>query len=261
MRAAISLFGDFVRDRRTERLKGELKWITSAFGPAREMDVLVARAADTSHLSPSSDSGEEIGQPALRQELEQKRRRAFRRAQVAVASTRFRLLLIDLTEWIEAGEWFTPGDPLLELQGKRPVAQFAVEELERRWKKALKRGRKLRELDPLRRHKLRIQVKKMRYATEFFGGAFPRRKAERRRKVFLGALEPLQDCLGDLNDITVDLKLTAKLATQQKRPPPDIRKTAFAAGELAGREETRLEAVLAAAETSFDHFARAKPFW
>jgi triphosphatase len=261
LRAAISLFGDVVQDSRTEALKRELKWITSAFGPAREMDVLAARAAETSDLPPS-DPVEEIGQPALRRELEQKRRRAFGRAQAAVASTRFRLLLIDLAEWIEAGAWLRHDDPLLEQQGKRPVAQFAVEELERRWKKIRKRGRKLRELDPQRRHKLRIQVKKTRYAAEFFAGACSGQKAERRRKAFLGALEPLQDCLGDLNDITVDMKLTAKLATQPKRPRRGVRaQTAFAAGELAGREQARLDAVLAAAEKSFDRLARVKPFW
>jgi inorganic triphosphatase YgiF len=261
LRAAISLFGDFAQDSRTEAIKRELKWITGAFGPAREMDVLAARAADLSQLPPP-DPGAETGQPALRQKLEQKRRRAFKRAQSAVDSTRFRLLLIDLAEWIEAGEWFAPDDPLLESQGKRAVAQFAVDELDRRWKKIRKRGRKLRELDPLRRHKLRIQVKKTRYAAEFFAGAFPGRKTERRREMFLDALEPLQDCLGDLNDITVDRRLTAKLATQRKRSRRGAgAQTAFAAGELAGREEARVETVLATAEKSFDRFAGVKPFW
>jgi CHAD domain-containing protein len=132
--------------------------------------------------------------------------------------------------------------------------------LERRWKKILKRGRKLRELDPRRRHKLRIQVKKTRYAAEFFAGVFPSRKAERRRKSFLSLIEPLQDCLGDLNDIVVDRQLAVRLAVKQKKKPraDQTAQRAFAAGELAGQEEARVDAVLAAAEKSYGRFVQSK---
>jgi len=117
----------------------------------------------------------------------------------------------------------------------------------------LKRGRKLRKLDPRRRHRLRIQVKKTRYAAEFFAGVFPSRKAGRRCKSFLSLIEPLQDCLGDLNDIVLDLQLAAKLATRQKKKlrGDQTAQQAFAAGELAGQEEARVDAVMAAAEKSY----------
>ena len=95
------------------------------------------------------------------------------------------------------------------LESKIPIEQFAAAELDRRWKKVLKRGRKLRSLDPNRRHKLRIAVKKIRYASEFFIGAFRGRKANRRRKAFLNKLKPVQDCLGELNGIAVHQHLTA----------------------------------------------------
>jgi len=263
LRAAVSLFGDVLGDPQTGTIKRELKWITNELAPARDMDVLTARAERTGEQAPLSGTDESIGVPALSKQLEQKRRRAFRRARAALASTRFRVLLIDLAGWIEIGEWLTAKDPRLELEGKRPIAQFASEQLERRRKKILKRGRKLRELDPLRRHKLRIQVKKTRYAAEFFVGAFPGRKAQRRCKQLIEGLEPLQDCLGELNDIAVERKLTAKLATQhpQTRRRGGGNETAFAAGELTGRDQARLESLLASAEESFDGFARAKPYW
>jgi triphosphatase len=127
----------------------------------------------------------------------------------------------------------------------------------------LKRGRKLREIDPRRRHKLRIEVKKIRYASEFFGGVFPSRKANRRRQIFLGKLGPLQDCLGDLNDITVNRELTAHLATEQQAGSHRKAKTAaaFVVGELAGREQARLGATLDAAEKAFNSFVGVKRFW
>jgi triphosphatase len=262
LRAAMSLFGVLLRDDGT-REENELKWIMDEFGPAREMDVLTRRlpkTPDTQFWSPDGTPKELEG---LGKELDGKRRHAFQRAQAAVASKRFRLLLIDLAAWIEAGAWLETDAPMIQAERDRPIIDFAAGELERRWKKILKRGRKLRKLDPRRRHKLRIQVKKTRYATEFFSGVFPSRKAERRRKSFLRLIEPLQDCLGDLNDIVVDRQLAAKLAVRQKQKlrGDQAAQRAFAAGELAGQEEARVEVVLIAAEKSYTRFAQIKPFW
>jgi triphosphatase len=65
-------------------------------------------------------------------------------------------------------------------------------------------------LDDKGRHRLRIKVKKLRYSAEFFGLLLPGKKAKRRRKPFLSALEALQDSLGDLNDQTTGIALLAK---------------------------------------------------
>jgi len=261
LRAAMSLFTELLRDDGTQAIKNELKWIMGEFGPAREMDILTSRLAKASQSQLWSPNGAPMA--ALGKELEAKRRRAFQRAQAAVASTRFRVLLIDLTAWIEAGEWLRSNDPMMQAECVRSISEFAAEQLDRRWKKIRKRGRKLRELDPRRRHKLRIQVKKTRYAGEFFAGVFASRKANRRRKTFLRTIEPLQDCLGDLNDIVVDRELAAKLAARQKRKRggDQTAQRAFAAGELAGQEEARMDGVLTAAEESYARFARVKPFW
>jgi CHAD domain-containing protein len=184
------------------------------------MDVLTNRLAKTSDTQFWSPDGTPKELEALGKELDGKRRHAFQRAQAAVASTRFRLLLLDLAAWIEAGEWLQTDAPMIQAERDRPITKFAAGELKRRWEKILKRGRKLRKLDPRRRHKLRIQVKKTRYAAEFFAGVFLSRKAERRRKSFLSLIEPLQDCLGDLNDIVVDRQLAAELAARQKKNCP-----------------------------------------
>jgi CHAD domain-containing protein len=79
----------------------------------------------------------------------------------------------------------------------------------------------------------------------------------------LGKLEPLQDCLGDLNDITVNRELSAHLAMEQQEGSHRKAKTAaaFVVGELAGREQARLASTLDAAEEAFDSFVGAKRFW
>jgi triphosphatase len=146
----------------------------------------------------------------------------------------------------------------------RSIAPAAADELRRRWKTILKRGRHLGALDPERRHKLRIQAKKLRYASEFFAGAFPRKKSVRRRQDFLAGLERLQDALGDLNDIAVHEEMSKRLlegSTANGNRRGGRANKAFAAGRLSGREEARVAAVLKDAEQAYTDFAKAKPFW
>jgi len=65
----------------------------------------------------------------------------------------------------------------------------------------LKKLEDIEALDAQRRHKLRISVKKLQYACEFFAGPFDGRKRATQRKYFAKILKNLQGSLGDLNDI------------------------------------------------------------
>jgi CHAD domain-containing protein len=80
LRAAMSLFGELLRDDGTE-VKNELKWIMGEFGPAREMDVLTKRPTKTSDTQFCSPDGTPKELEALGKELDGKRRHAFQRAQ------------------------------------------------------------------------------------------------------------------------------------------------------------------------------------
>ena len=118
------------------------------------------------------------------------------------------------------------------------------------------------EIDPKRRHRIRIRAKKLRYASEFFGGAFPGKKATWRRDELVAALERLQDTLGDLNDISVHEELTERLAIAlEENGKPRSANKAFAAGRISGREEARIAPVLKDAERVYARFAKVKPFW
>jgi CHAD domain-containing protein len=55
---------------------------------------------------------------------------------------------------------------------QRSFPAEGADQLRRQWKKILKSGKHLGRLDPRRRHNLRIQAKKLRYAAEFFAPAF-----------------------------------------------------------------------------------------
>jgi CHAD domain-containing protein len=78
---------------------------------------------------------------------------------------------------------------------QRPAAEFAAEHLAKRTKKILKKLEDIEALDAQRRHKLRISVKKLRYACEFFAGLFDGQKQATRRKYFAKTLKNLQGSL------------------------------------------------------------------
>jgi CHAD domain-containing protein len=103
-------------------------------------------------------------------------------------------------------------------------------------------------MEPEPRHELRIAVKKLRYAVEFFASAFEGRKAEKRRQAYLEALERLQEHLGDLNDVAVG---RARL----KGAPHPERLTPLLFGDA---DERRF---LDEAVDAFEDFADARAFW
>jgi len=106
-----------------------------------------------------------------------------------------------------------------------PVVGFAARSLDRLDRRVRRRGRRFGSLTPEKRHALRIALKHLRYATEFFGCLFhPASAAER----YGGRAATLQDLLGELNDASIALRLIGEFDT---RTNPDF---AFAAGVAAG---------------------------
>jgi triphosphatase len=260
LRAVISLFGGMLPDPQSNAIKRELKWITLELGPARELDVFIKRVVNPA----TAGKSQQPGVATLTRDLRRRRRDAFGRARSGIESDRFRTLVLDTAAWIEVGDWTRNPDDFARAIRDRPVATAAADEMENRRKKIMKRGARLAELDLAQRHRVRIQAKKLRYASEFFGLTFPGKKAARRRKGFIVALERLQDTLGDLNDISVHEGLTERLAGAQENGTKRKRRItnkAFAAGRMSGREEARMTSVIKDAERAYVRFSKARPFW
>src|SRR5262249_50788476 len=171
----------------TEGIKRELKWLTSEFGPARELDVFLTKT-----VGPLVEHHRERPLQHLNADLERLREHGFERAHAAVETARLRKLLLDVAAWIEVGDWTRQEHEPLDTLRRRPIGKAAYEELDRRRRKILKRGKRIKSLDPRRLHKLRIAAKKLRYASEFFKDVFPGKGTARRRKQFVGCLKTLQ---------------------------------------------------------------------
>ena len=254
LRAAMSLFAGILRDLQTAAIKTELKWLAGELAPARQLEVLMKRVvAPVKQRHARWD-----GVPSLSHELAEKHKAALARAQSAVTSARFRALTLETAAWLETGAWTNPRDDLVRDRGDIPIEVTAAEQLGRRWKKIRKKGKAVARLDARSRHRLRIQTKKVRYACEFFAGLFADKRALKRRRKLLPALEHLQDALGDLNDIVVHEQLIATMGVRHRR---SSRKRAFAAGLLTGREDARLDTAMAAAVQAYAELAKVKPFW
>jgi triphosphatase len=257
LRAAISLFSGMLAEAETRDVKTELKWLTNELGPAREFDVFL-----TSVVAPlQKQNARLVGMRSLSHDLVDRREAAKARALTAVCSKRFRDLTLNVAAWLEAGGWREPRKKLLRERCEEPIERAARAQLTRRWKKIRKRGRRLAELDPGVRHKLRIQAKKLRYATEFYKTVFPGKKKEKRRAAFLAALKDMQDCFGELNDVFMHEKLATDLGKVPIARSAKRSEHVFAAGMLTGLEEARFKPLLKAAEDAFSAFERLEPYW
>ena len=104
--------------------------------------------------------------------------------------------LIDLARFVETRGWLVPQDFGQTERLAAPVAELAGQALNKRWKKVGKRARGLETLDTEQRHEWRKELKKLRYAVEFFSPLYPAKRVDS----FLKRLKKLQTVFGDLND-------------------------------------------------------------
>jgi triphosphatase len=121
----------------------------------------------------------------------------------------------------------------------------------------LKKLARVEKLSPLRRHKLRIAIKKLRYAIDYFRSLF---HAKKRYHKFAVTLESLQASLGKLNDIQVHSEL-AKAYTMPKRPRRGAISEAFAMGELAGEESLLSRGLIQTTKRLGRRLENCQPFW
>jgi len=177
----------------------------------------------------------------------------------AIDSPRCRLLLLDTLVWIDTGSWCESAALEAIHWRARPIKALANELLQARWRKLVKRGRKLAALSAPERHKLRIAGKKLRYAVGFFAALYPAKPHKR----FGKAASDLQDALGALTDIAAGRTLMDRVAP----PPVDLLtssaapRPAFSIDRLSGHRQGDEGRALKAALKAFKRFEATPRFW
>ncbi len=224
LRSLFSLAREVVRvDPEAARIAAGLRELTVALGPARDLDVFLE-----AHPYLTLDDS---------RRLDAARVAAYERAHEFLASPSWLALRADLDRWLDAG---TYRDQL----GRTAWSgrHMAARALERRMQRILNDGAHLADLDPPARHKVRIEAKKVRYGSQFYGSLWPRsaREAAKMERLLGG----LQDRLGALND-AVTWASIERLAGLVDAEPPEV----------------DVEAEVAAAQGIVDTLSTVTPYW
>jgi CHAD domain-containing protein len=158
----------------------------------------------------------------------------------------------DFPSWFEIPAWEQAS--LTDKQREHldmGIAEFARKRLDRLERRVLETGSDLDGNGPMQLHQLRIECKKLRYATEFFSPVIPGLDD------FIGQLKGLQDLLGVLNDVSVMSGLLDDLLAGQS--DPDVLRYA---GGLVGWRARQACELLDSFEDRWRSFVHAKhPWW
>ncbi|HVV65370.1 MAG TPA: CHAD domain-containing protein [Rhizomicrobium sp.] len=252
---AFQAFGEDFLDPAQRELLERAKAFGAAIAPARDLDVFAEEL-----FAPAAEAlGGEAGFSLLRARLERARVEAWERAVERVSSADFAVFLDDVAVAAQSRAWTASGgvDAKSRMAIRAPVKPAAAKMLDEFLIKARKRGRRLKELEPRDCHRLRIALKKLRYAAEFYGPLFKKKKV----KSYLGKLKGLQDLLGALNDAGHVRATLAQLTAGGAHGEGAQADLFFAAGHINGWHSARAARLGRESLKDWDKFKRAEPFW
>lgn len=230
LRAAFGLFKSAVDGPVVRALSAEAKWLAGECAPARDLHVCLNET-----LRDVPPVIRRIGNRLAKTHLE--------RARTALSGARFE----GFHRQLEAFAALSPASTDKRLDA------FARSELGKRHDKVVHRGRRLGSLDERRLHRLRIAIKKLRYAADFLRPAF----ASPLAKPYIEATVRLQGALGALNDRAVAAHVLADLATAA-RPSEDAARPLKALARQAASGSKRRRRKL---ERVWKEFRKAGCFW
>jgi Uncharacterized conserved protein len=251
LRSCLSLFKAYIPPPQSSHLNGELKWLIGQLGPARDWDVFV----DDILRPVRKQIPDEARLDELAQRVDEHRDAAYAHAQRGIGDHRYLGLVMLLDAWADGRRWreYLPASVAAAMQ--RPVIQLANQMLHEHYESVTAAGEGFVDLVPEDRHSLRIQIKKLRYASEFFASLYPKRKVV----PFMAMLKELQDDLGAGNDIEVARTLLRKVT----RPLGGREKTrlSYAAGLVVGWHSHVTGVREARLVTAWEQFVARPPFW
>jgi inorganic triphosphatase YgiF len=251
LRAIVSAYRDLVDDDFQATISIDLRWMQRQFGPARDLDVLIAETLQPIHHRLR-------GQAAFDQLIETgeaARTEARRAAHLAIENPRYVSMLIQCYRHLHSGDWRRASG---RARLGAPAGDFARPLLQSRHKRLMKLGTRHQALPEPELHRLRLLAKKMRYAAEAFHSLY---KPKPTRK-YVASLTAIQDSLGSLNDAFVSRQLLSGLAQRLM-----IERGMAAAdanllqGLVLGWQTARIDRDLGDFAEVWRNFAGEKRFW
>ncbi len=248
LRSALWIFRRAVPSPTLHELGHEAKWLASALGPARDWDVFLTETLPV----PEQACAPALSFDRLRAAAASHHEAAYAAVRDTLAATRATRFLLALGGWIERRGWRSevPSESLAVLS--EPVVNLAAALLIRLHSRALKHGAHLRHSGPAERHTLRIRLKRLRYACEFFQPLWPDTAGER----FIGRLARLQTALGSDSDAQATGSLLQSIAADATEP--ELHR---AIGGLIGWQACDRLQALGELRERWRRFKNAPPFW
>ena len=239
LRSALKIFDQILCNDGFGEVRAEARRIATAFGEARALDAL----RETMAQGPMLNSIRPEGFEALMATLDQRRALAYDQARTTITDTATTLFVLKLQALLSRHSW----------QDSAALArEFASQALDKLLARARKRGRKLPQRSDAERHQLRIALKDLRYAIEFFAGLFGRAG---KAGEYLSRLAALQDILGTHNDRVTSEKLLLDISTGCESA------VVRAAGYVDGWLARAIPGSDQSLEPAWNAFKVLKPFW
>jgi CHAD domain-containing protein len=239
LRAAILFFSPMLDDAIRDEVRGDLKWLNRELGPLRDLDVAIA-----------SIKAETVKRPRAVTDLQswdKKRTQEQRRLSRALRSAHYRRLISHTSSWVESGPWSTRRDKQAMKRRARPIGIYGAEKLVEWEEELLEKSRKLRDMKPRKRHRLRLLNKKLNYSIESVSELFED-KPLAKQKAAMKHLRKAQKSLGRLNDDTNGRALALTLRREGVKTSPQF---------LSPKRAKRL---LRTTETAYRELAALKPW-
>lgn len=192
MRSTLAIFSPTIPHKVTKKLAREMRWAGQQLDRARDLDVYIEDNL------PFEEVKRDKRKIMLRKVALKNRQKVYKQVEIFIKSRRFNALNEEISHWLKTKGW-QQGLSKKERYGlKQEVTRFSAQVLDERHCKVLEAGRKIQQMDDEMLHHLRIDCKKLRYASEFFSPLYGKEMAS-----FLQQLKELQDVLGLLHDCSV----------------------------------------------------------
>jgi len=247
LRSAFDLMRSVGSLSKFEALRAEASWLARNLSAARDWDIFQTGTLPTIAKNCSSVAGFDV----LEQDAEENRGAAYKTARQELADRRCARFVIELGGWIETRGWRSDVSPESLGHLAEPAINFAGRLLSERHMKALKRGRRFKTLSVEERHRVRLAIKKLRYAVDFLLPMYGQRKSTRR---YFDKLADLQEELGAYNDMAT----TTTLLTGMKEAGAD---GGTAAAAIAGWQAHAMVGAESRLRSAWSDFAKMKAPW
>lgn len=224
---------------RAAALNREARRALKRLGPARDLDVFMLET-----LPPVIEANPRVAALfRLREAAESRREAAHASARKLILGRRFNRFVVDLLAAAHGGG-------LVVEDGGASLVDTARDRLVARYRSLMKAGSGFDRLTEPERHRVRIALKKLRYACDYSRTLFPGPAAD----TYLRRLSALQDDLGRLNDASVAREISQELAAAD----PSTVEGASRVGDWCDRWVREAEPGLVEAWRAF---VATEPFW